>query len=316
MTSPTTEPTRILLLGAGELGLAVLSSISSLPNTHITLGVRSPSKSTHLRSFNIELAEIDLTSPSAPLVKTFSCYPIVISCTGFASSPGAMTKIATEILEAGTLRKQRGDGRLWFFPWQWGVDYDVTLDGNGLMPLFGEQKRVRDLLRKRAEKSSVNWTVVSTGVFMSFLFEPFWGIVDRSEEESGKVRVRCLRDWEHGITVTDVKDIGRVVGRILVGDVDAKDKVLYVAGDSMRYNDLAAIVENVIGHGVVKEAWGVGHLQEELRNDPEDGIKKYRLVFAGEGVIWKKENTVNHQLGMDMTDVETYAKGLFSMQAG
>ncbi|KAJ8110431.1 hypothetical protein OPT61_g6726 [Boeremia exigua] len=305
MTALNTEPTQILLLGAGELGRAVLVSISTLLNTHITLGVRTPSKSTHLRSPTIELAEIDLTSPSAALVETFSRYHIVISCTGFASSPGSVTKLATEVLEAGKLRRQRGDGRIWFFPWQWGVDYDVTLDGNGLMPLFGEQKAVRDSLREKAEESHVKWTVVSTGIFMSFLFEPFWGIVDRSKEREGKLTVRCLRDWKHGVTVTDVADIARATKRILAGDIDAENKVVYVAGDAVRYEELATIIGRVTGHEVAREEWDVERLWQELRKDPEDGIKKYRLVFAGDGVFWEKDKTMNYRLEMEMMDVET-----------
>ncbi|KAF2626202.1 NAD(P)-binding protein [Macroventuria anomochaeta] len=316
MTPPTTnkDPTQIFLLGAGELGTSFLPHISSLPNIQITVGVRSPDRYAHLRSSHIHLITIDLTSPSPALVEILSRYDVVISATGFTSTPSSLTKLASEVLSAGKQRKQNGQGRLWFFPWQWGVDYDVTLSCHSFMPLFGEQKRVRELLRSEASFSNVKWTVVSTGIFMSFLFEPFWGVVDRSSQvEGGEVTVRCLKDWEHGVTVTDVDDIGRVVGRILAGDVDAENRVLYVAGDSIRYADLTKIVEKVVGREVVREAWSVEHLQEELRKDPEDRIKKYRLVFAGDGVWWEKERTANHVLGVEMMDVGTYAKKLFSV---
>src|SRR5690242_99275 len=299
----TTQQIRILLLGAGELGLAVHTSISSLPNTHIALAVHSPQNYTHLSSPNTTLLSIDLTSPSPSLIETFSAYPIIISCTGFATSPGSVMKLAHEILSAGQLRQRREMGKLWYFPWQWGVDYDVTGDRNGVMPLFGEQKAVRELLRKEAEQSGVCWTVLSTGIFMSFLFEPFWGVVDRIAEHEKVLTVRCLGEWGHGFTVTDVGDIGRVIRRILTGDVEAENRVLYAAGDSVRYGELADIVGRVTGCDVVKEAWSVEHLQEELKKDPDDGIKKYRLVFSGDGVFWQKEKTVNHQLGIDRKSV-------------
>lgn len=182
------------------------------------------------------------------------------------------------------------------------------------MPLFKAQKEVRDLLRREAESNGVKWTIVSTGIFMSFLFEPSWNIIDRSEEGDGDIKVRCLRSWEHGVTVTDVHDIGRVLARILKGDVESKDRVVYVAGDSLSYEQVAEIVERVVGRQVVRETWSVGALREELRSDPLDGIRKYRLVFAGDGVWWEKEGTVNHQLGMEMMDVETYARKLFGVQ--
>jgi hypothetical protein len=317
MTSFTPNPsTTILLLGAGELGLALLPHLTSLPNTHVTIGVRSPSKHTALHSPNkIDIIHLDLTAPSPTLIGTFSTYSIIVSATGFTSSPSSVTKLASEVLAAGRLRKKRGESELWFFPWQWGVDYDVTSTRPGLhdlMPLFGAQKAVRDLLRAEAVESGVRWTVVSTGVFMSFLFEPFWGVVEREGDDD--VVVRCLGDWGHKVTVTDVSDIGRVLARILVRDVDVENKVVYVAGDTISYGELAAVVERVSGCDVQRKKWSVEDLEEDLRKDPEDGIKKYRLVFAGDGVWWEKERTANWELEMPMTDVEMYAKKLFGVR--
>ena len=306
--------TKILLLGAGELGLAFLFHISLLSNIHIVIGVRSPNHYAHLRSTNVDLIALDLTSSSFTLTKTFADYDIIISATGFTLALDSVTKLANEVLSAGKLRKDKGQGRLWYFPWQWGVDYDITLDGNGLMPLFGEQKKVRDLLRLEAKAHNVKWTVVSTGIFMSFLFEPSWGIVDRSRQREGKLVVRCLRDWEHRVTVTDVTDIGRVLARILAGDVKVDSNVLYISGDTVSYTELADVVESVAGCEVQRELWSIEHLEEELRRDLDDGIKRYRLVFAGEGVWWEIRDTVNYELEMNMLDVKTYAKKIFGVQ--
>jgi hypothetical protein len=305
-------PTRILLLGAGELGTAFLTHLSSVPSTHITIGVRTPSNYPNLVTHNTDLTAIDLTSPSESLAVEFSHYNVIISATGFGQGSSAVSKLAKEVLEAGRLKegRERG-GRLWFFPWQWGVDYDVTGDAEGLMPLFGEQKKVRDLLRTEAKGANVKWTVVSTGIFMSFLFEPFWSIVDRSREKEGRLVVRALRDWDHKVTVTDVQDIGRVLARIVAGDVDAENKVMYVAGDTVSYGELAEIVSRISGKAVKKESWAMEHLEEELRSNPEDGIKKYRLVFAREGVWWDKAQTVNAGLGMSMMSVKEYTRTLF-----
>jgi len=306
MSAP--NPTRILLIGAGELGTALLPHLIT-PSTTLTLGVRSfathiPLTRTHP---SLALTSIDTTSPSAELVAEFSQYDVLVSATGFGQDPSAFFKLAREVLDAGRLRKERGEGRLWFFPWQWGVDYDVTGDGEGLMPLFGEQKRVRDLLRAKAEESNVKWTVVSTGIFMSFLFEKSWGIVDCAQ---GRITARALRDWSHKVTVTDVQDIGRVLARILSGDVDADNRVMYVAGDTVSYGELADILSQVTGKEVTRAAWSVRHLEEEVTKDPDDGLKKYRLVFARDGVWWDKERTVNSKLGLAMLDVETYARRL------
>jgi hypothetical protein len=298
--------TKILLLGAGELGSAILQHISSLPNTHITIGVRKPSSYQHLASPATTLLSLDLSAPSSDLIPVFAAFDIILSCTGFGADVTSVKKLAIEILEAGKLRKtQQKEGKLWFFPWQWGVDYDITGDGKGLMPLFGAQKEVRDLLREKADSCGVKWTIVSTGIFMSFLFEEFWGVVGK---DGDAFTVRALGSWDHRITVTDVQDIGRVVARILAGDVESEDLVLYVAGDTVSYAQLADVVGRVTGNKVEKEEWSIEHLKSELEKDPQNGIKKYRLVFAREGVWWDKEGTVNHKLGMEMLDVETYVK--------
>jgi hypothetical protein len=286
------SPNKILLLGAGELGTAFLPHLSSLPNTHITIGIRSPQKYTHLSSPNISLAAIDLSSGSDQLASTFSEYDILISATGFGQTPSSILKLANEVLSAGRIKKARNEGKLWFFPWQFGVDYDITLDGHGLMPLFGAQKSVRDLLRQQAQTCNVKWTIVSTGIFTSFLFEPFWGIV----ESEGRIKVKALRNWQHKVTVTDVHDIGRVMGRIVAGDIDGENEVLYVAGDTVSYGDLADIIGRVSGKEVEKEEWSIEYLEEEVKKDPEDGIKK---------------GTVNEELGMGMMGAEEYARKLF-----
>lgn len=302
--------TKILLLGAGELGTAFIPHLSALADTHVTVAIRTPSKYTNLESPKTSLLSLDLTVPSESLIPTLAQFDIVISCTGFGQSPSTLKKLANEILAAGELRKKTGNSRLWFFPWQWGVDYDVTGDGEGLMPLFGAQVEVRNLLRARAEASNVKWTVISTGVFMSFLFEDWWGVVHRGQK--GNLTVRALRSWKHKVTVTNVSDIGKVLGRVIAGDVAAENRVLYAAGDTVSYGQLADIVERVTGKKVEREEWSIDHLKEELTKDPDDAIKRYQWVFARDGVWWDKDGTANHRLGIVCTDVETYAKQILT----
>ncbi len=312
---------RILLIGAGELGTAFLDSLSNLPNHSITLGVRNPARYVHLNATHptLKIETLDLGAASEQLVELFSTFDIVVSATGFAQGTDAFLRLAQDVLKAGERKKELGKGELWFFPWQWGVDYDITGDGDGLMPLFGVQKKVRDLLRAEAESKNVKWTVVSTGIFMSFLFEPFWGIVERTPHgktvAETEVTVRALRNWQHKVSVTDVSDIGRVLARFLAGDVDATNRVVYVAGDTVSYGDIADIIQRITpDYKLHREEWSIPHLEEDLSKDPESQIKKYRLVFAKEGVWWEKNKTVNHELGIDMMSVEAYAQKFFKQK--
>jgi hypothetical protein len=67
----------------------------------------------------------------------------------------------------------------------------------------------------------------------------------------------------------------------------------------------------VSGKLVEQEAWSMEHLKSELDAAPDDSIKKYRLVFARDGVWWEMDKTVNKALRMDMMDVETFARRQF-----
>lgn len=83
-----------------------------------------------------------------------------------------------------------GKGRLWFFPWQWGNEYDATGDGGGLIPLFDEQVEVRNLLRAGGEAKRE-----MGGPLRRYLhelsLEPFLGIVDRQAQN---ITVRASRN--------------------------------------------------------------------------------------------------------------------------
>lgn len=124
--------------------------------------------------------------------------------------------------------------------------------------------------------------------------------------------VRALRSWDHKVTVTDVADIGKVLARIIAGDVEAQNTILYAAGDTLSYKELADIVARVTGRDIEEEEWSIPYLEAELAKDPDDLIKRYRLIFARDGVWWDKNSTMNHKLDIRMTDVETYARKIFA----
>lgn len=80
-----------------------------------------------------------------------------------------------------------------YFPWQFGVDYDVVGTGSG-QQVWDEQLEVRHLLR--AQKAT-EWVIVSTGIFTSYLFDSGFGVVDAATKT-----VRALGDWRYAVTLT------------------------------------------------------------------------------------------------------------------
>ncbi|KAE8453883.1 hypothetical protein EG329_007659 [Mollisiaceae sp. DMI_Dod_QoI] len=303
--------TKILVLGAGELGTAILTSLAKLAphNTSITVLLRpntisstNPSKQaelSYLKSLDISFLAGDIATQSVPeLSSLFKSYDIIISCLGFASGPGSQIKIAKAVLEAKINR---------YFPWQFGVDYDIIGRGSA-QNLWDEQLDVRDLLKLQQE---TEWIIVSTGMFTSFLFESFFGVVEGLSEE-GDVTVRALGGWENSVTVTTPEDIGRLTTMIAFEEPRIRNRVVYTAGETVTYAKVAEIVERLTGKTVKKEVWDVEKLKEDLSRDPDDTLKKYRIVFAeGRGVSWDMEKTFNVQKGIEVQDVESFAREKF-----
>ncbi len=297
---------RILVLGAGELGMAVLRDLSgsvgrSGPATvsvllrPATVASDDPAKRREIgriRRWGVSIEPGDaVAGTSAQLAEIFSGFDTVISCVGFAAGAGTQLKLAQTALAAGVER---------YVPWQFGVDYDVIGRGSP-QDLFDEQLDVRDLLRSQ---SRTGWLIISTGMFTSFLFDPSFGVVDVSRRT-----VHALGSWDTAVTVTTPQDIGALTARILFATPRIANEVVYLAGDTITYAELADLVEDVLGIKVDRILWPVPSLLEELERDPDDSMKKYRAVFAqGKGVAWDIRSTFNGRLNIATTTASQWAR--------
>ncbi|MBB4101049.1 aromatic alcohol reductase [Sphingomonas kyeonggiensis] len=299
MSDTKTPAATTLVIGAGELGLAVIKGLleqspGSVGSTGVLL--RPPVNdaeeviSRHLQDKGLRIIYGDLATETVNgLAAIFAEFDLVICCTGFVGGPGTQRKITEAALQAGVER---------YVPWQFGVDYDVVGRGSG-QEVFDEQSDVRDMLRGQ---SATQWVIVSTGMFTSFLFEPAFGLVDL---ERG--RVHALGSWDNRLTVTTSEDIGRLTASILAHEPPIRDEVVYVAGDTFSYAQLARMVEAHLGRDVERVLWDFGKLRSEVAMHPEDGMRKYRLAFARDsGVAWDKERTFNATHGIEVTDVPAW----------
>ena len=285
---------RILILGAGELGLAVLRELAERPAAHVTVMLRQSAlvatSSTQtlevLKTLGVEALAGDVVNDSEQqLAAIFSGFDTVVSCLGFVAGAGTQLKLARGALQSDIKR---------FVPWQFGVDYDVIGRGSP-QDLFDEQLDVRDLLR---HQTRVQWLIISTGMFTSFLFEPGFGVVDLQDNI-----VRALGSWDTSVTVTTPEDIGRLTAAILF-EPALVNQVVYVAGDTLTYGELADTVDRVLDRAVERIEWSVPALKADLAAAPGDPIRKYRAVFAeGRGVAWDKATTYNGERHIETTTV-------------
>ncbi|KAJ8120196.1 hypothetical protein ONZ43_g3036 [Nemania bipapillata] len=308
MTSSSTQ--RILIVGAGELGTAMLEGLAQYLKCHSspispasitvllrpsTIGTSDETKlrdNEYLRSLGASLVAGDIVQDSeAHLASVFQGFDTVIVCSGFGFPSGTQLRVTRAVLSAGVRR---------YFPWQWGIDYDVVGSGSA-QDLFDEQLEVRNLLRAQSE---VDWVVVSTGLFVSFIFVPEFGLVDPKSRT-----LRGLGSWDTRLSVTTPKDIGRVAAEIVYDPRGINRQVVYVAGDTVSYGDVADLVVKRFGGQWTRELWDMQTLKQKTEANPDNGMVKYQNVFgAGKGVAWDMVNTVNVQRGMEMQTVEDFLR--------
>ncbi|KAJ5757268.1 isoflavone reductase family protein [Penicillium nucicola] len=300
--------TRILIIGAGELGSQVLQSLIQHPFSHnatVSVLLRSQTiestdpvkqRDVHsLQEIGVKVVPGDIVhDQESTLVSIFANHDTIIGCTGFVSGKGTQVKIASAVLAAKTAR---------YIPWQFGVDYDIIGRGSA-QDLFDEQLDVRDMLRAQ---QTTRWAIISTGMFTSFLFSPSFGVVDFDH-----ATIRALGGWENRVTITTPEDIGRFTAEIVLGkDSEAliSDQVIFVGGDTIAYGELAQLVERLARKPFEKKVLLVSDAQTALAEDPSNGLLKYQVVFGqGRGVAWDLKETWNFQQNLTAQTAETWAK--------
>ncbi|OZI58207.1 aromatic alcohol reductase [Bordetella genomosp. 4] len=291
-----------IVLGAGQLGMAVLRALApraKAAQTPITVlvsprTVNNPSAQdavvlAELDALGVKALGFDLSADEQMLSSLFRRYKTVVNCTGFVAGAGTQLKITRAVLSAGVRR---------YFPWQFGVDYDVVGRGSG-QPVFDEQYEVRQLLRSQG---TTDWVIVSTGMFTSFLFEPAFDIVDFDRHV-----IHGLGSWDTKVTVTTPEDIGKLTTEILLAQPLIANEVVYLAGDTISYGQLADIVERVTGATFERTLWTLDKLRTDLDTMADDVMVRYRAAFAlGDGMWWDKSTTFNERNGYETIDVERY----------
>ncbi|MDU2940963.1 MAG: aromatic alcohol reductase [Enterobacteriaceae bacterium] len=286
----------VLILGAGELGIQVLRAMSSKVQEHtdVKISVLLRSEAAHavsgsrktrldeLMKLGIAVVEGDLQENSVDeLSALFAAFDAVINCSGFVSGPGTQIKITRAVLKAAVAR---------YFPWQFGVDYDVVGKGSG-QQVWDEQLDVRHLLR---QQNATEWVIVSTGIFTSYLFEPGFGVIDAQSKT-----VCALGDWQHAITLTTPEDIGQLTTDIFFHQPTFRNEIVYIAGDTLTYSELADLMHAHWGTDVNRKLLDGQQLQDDVQRNPQDVGANYRLAFARpDGVAWSKSNTYNHRKGI------------------
>lgn len=300
-TRPNMTSRNILVLGAGELGMPVLRNLArrakGIDGAAISVLLRqsalesgNPVKQrdiAEIREAGIDIVLGDLVNDSIDgLASLFSRYDTVIGCAGYAAGIDTPMKLAKAALQSAVPR---------YFPWQFGVDFEAIGRG-GPQDIFDAQLDVRELLRAQ---DRTEWVIISTGMFMSYLFEPEFGVVDLENRE-----VHALGSLDTAVTLTTPEDIGMLTAEIVFFEPTIRNEIVFLAGDTVTYGEVADKLEAALGCSFRRSVWTVPFLMQELRDDPKNMMRKYRAAFAiGRGVAWDKAGTFNHRQGIPVTGV-------------
>lgn len=301
---PSATSRNILVLGAGELGLPVLRNLArrakSVAGSKISVLLRASAVDSsasakqrdigEIRSLGIEIVLGDLVKSSIDeLAVVFARYDTVIGCAGYAAGINTPMKLARAALQSGIPR---------YFPWQFGVDFDVIGRG-GPQDIFDAQLDVRELLRSQ---NQTEWVIISTGMFMSYLFEPEFGVVDLHNDA-----VHALGSLDTAVTLTTPDDIGALTAEVVFAQPRIRNEIVYLAGDTVTYGEVADKLEAGLGRSFTRSVWTEQYLLDELARDPQNMMSKYRAAFAqGRGMSWAKSGTFNQRRSIPVTDVSSW----------
>ena len=133
---------------------------------------------------------------------------------------------------------------------------------------------------------------------MSYLFDPDVGMVDPQNDT-----VDAQGSLDTAVTVTTAEDIGVLTAEILFGEPRIRNEIVYLAGNTVTYGELADSLEAVLQPPFKRTVWSIPFLLDDLAKDPENMTKKYRAVFAqGRGVAWDKSHTFNARQAIPVTN--------------
>ncbi|MCU5773321.1 aromatic alcohol reductase [Erwiniaceae bacterium BAC15a-03b] len=291
----------ILILGAGELGMAMLAGFirqrQQRPALRLSVLLRPASltdphpanqaRLQQLAEWGVKVITADFSQQTTgELSHCFAPFDAIINCSGFVGGAGTQLKITRAVLDAGVAR---------YFPWQFGVDYDQIGKDSG-QPVWDEQLAVREILRAQQQ---TQWVIVSTGMFTSYLFEPSFGIVDGQQQ-----RVYAPGAADYALTLTTPEDIGWLTAQIFCHQPVIKNSVVYIAGDTLTYHQLTSVLSEHYGVPFTLQVLSHQQLHDAVAAAPGDLAAAYRLAFArAEGVAWKKADSFNARYDIDVTDV-------------
>ncbi|WP_193560196.1 hypothetical protein [Hymenobacter nivis] len=144
--------------------------------------------------------------------------------------------------------------------------------------------------------------IISTGMFVSYLLEPKFGVVDITKSE-----MQALGSLDTAVTLTTPDNVGLLTAETMFAETTIKNEVVLLGGDAVTYGEVADKLAAALHRPFGRLEWTVPLLMEDLVRDPQNMMRKYRAAFAqGRGVAWPKDGTFNQRHALLVTDVAAW----------
>jgi hypothetical protein len=110
-------------------------------------------------------------------------------------------------------------------------------------------------------------------------------------------------------SLTTPADIGKLTAEIFFTEPQIENEIVYIAGDTITYGQLADIAESLSGQKYDRTLSDMEEIDNDLNNDPSNFVKKYRSIFgSGKGVSWSMEDSFNVRKGIQTISAKQWAK--------
>lgn len=255
------------------------------------------------KSKNAKLIPGDVMKDSVEeLAEKLKGYDVVISVLG-SNTPKLLSVGQKKLVEAAIQA-----GIKWFIPSEFGFDYANIPE----ISLFGDEYIAKIETRKTLKESKMKWTIVPCGMGMNFILYPG---TTAGIDFKNKI-ITAPGSFDYKLTLTSLEDLAALLALIVLHPEETQNKTIYLAGDTVSWDDIAKICEKLSGSKFERKVVDIKQLREKLK-EYKDFFDLRRVACAStiivsgqKGVWWDKNETWNAKYHPEYktTSVEEFLK--------
>lgn len=307
MSSPSSPPMRVLLLGSGsQLASALIDGILQYPSLALTVLSR-PLESAPvgdaaaeaalkaksqvldvLRARGVSVLHGSAQSGEDALVPLLTGFDVVLSALGTPAKDDQRIFI----------RAASKAGVRWFIPSTFGFDYDLQGMGGVLAPITDVKLEDLALIKQLG----LDWTTINTGAFTEYCLRPVFGVnMDtRTIVFPASGAARCAQ--------TAFSDVGRLTADAIATG-RGRNQTIYTANGSPSYEEFAQMLERVTGESWTRVVRSKAESEAALKAPGffASIIARFELAIGStqpSPAVWPEEQNYNVKYGIKLKSVE------------